>query len=181
MSKVILVDQDGPLAGFEERFLELWQEKYPHYPAVKLEELKHFYTTLNYPKEIRDKVIEIQTAPGYIRSLPMKPGAREALNEMVVAGHDVRICTTVQLNYKNCVLEKFLWVEDNLGPEWVKKIIMTRDKTMVRGDFLIDDRPQIEGSMTPTWEHVVWDYSYNRHIEARRLSSWSEWQHVLEL
>jgi hypothetical protein len=36
-------------------------------------------------------------------------------------------------------------VERNLGPQFVERIILTRDKTMVLGDLLIDDKDTIQG------------------------------------
>lgn len=36
-------------------------------------------------------------------------------------------------------------MERNLGPQFVERIILTRDKTMVLGDLLIDDKDTIQG------------------------------------
>ena len=62
-------------------------------------------------------------------------------------GHEVFICTAPLTNYENSVLEKYKWVEKNFGHEWIKKIILTKDKTLIKGDILIDDNPEIFGSV----------------------------------
>ena len=36
-------------------------------------------------------------------------------------------------------------MEEHLGSEFTKRVILTRDKTLVRGDVLIDDKPTIGG------------------------------------
>lgn len=90
----------------------------------------------------------------------------------------MRICTAPTTRYRNCVLEKHEWVEEHLGLEWVGRMVLTRDKTLVRGAVLIDDRPDISGAMTPEWQHVVFDAPYNRHLPGPRMT-WATWREVL--
>lgn len=40
---------------------------------------------------------------------------------------------------------QYRWVEQNLGPQFVERMILTRDKTVVMGDLLIDDKDNIQG------------------------------------
>lgn len=40
---------------------------------------------------------------------------------------------------------QYRWVENHLGPQFVERIILTRDKTVVLGDLLIDDKDTIRG------------------------------------
>lgn len=40
---------------------------------------------------------------------------------------------------------QYRWVEKHLGPQFVERIILTRDKTVVLGDLLIDDKDTIQG------------------------------------
>lgn len=40
---------------------------------------------------------------------------------------------------------QYRWVEQNLGPEFLERVILTRDKTVVTGDLLIDDKDNIQG------------------------------------
>ena len=94
-------------------------------------------------------------------------------------GHQVFLCTSPLSEYQNCVLEKYEWVDEHLGPEWVDQIVLTRDKTIVYGDVLIDDRPQIDGAATPTWEHILYDQPYNRTETSKRRLTWANWRSVL--
>ncbi|KAB1264814.1 5'-deoxyribonucleotidase; cytosolic type [Camelus dromedarius] len=118
----------------------------------------------------------------------------------------VFICTSPLMKYDHCVGEKTLphtylltgpefrgpsrstdrpvpttqyrWVEKHLGPQFVERIILTRDKTVVLGDLLIDDNDTIQGQEeTPRWEHILFTCCHNQHLvlppTRRRLFSWS--------
>lgn len=57
-------------------------------------------------------------------------------------------------------------------------MIVTKDKTLVHGDLLIDDKPRVTGTRSPAWQHVLYDQPYNRHVDAQRMT-WSTWREVL--
>ena len=48
-----------------------------------------------------------------------------------------------------------------MGEDWIKRIILTKDKTIINADMLVDDRPQIQGATIPSWEHIIYDQPYN--------------------
>lgn len=177
---MILVDQDGPLANFEGSFLKNWQNSFPKELFIPLEERTTFYMQEQYPTHLTEKVHSIYSSPGFFRNLEPTKGAIEAIKELVKLGHDVRICTSPLSRYEHCVLEKFEWVEKHLGRQFTKRIILTKDKTMVRGDLLIDDKPEITGVFEPTWEHIVFDYPYNKHIKEKRRLSWDNWEKIIK-
>jgi 5'-nucleotidase len=177
---MILVDQDGPLANFEGGFLKNWQNLFPKEFFIPLEERTTFYMREQYPTHLTEKVDAIYSSPGFFRNLEPTKGAIEAIKELVKLGYDVRICTSPLSRYEHCVLEKFEWVEKHLGRQFTKRIILTKDKTMVRGDLLIDDKPEITGVFNPTWEHIVFDYPYNKHIKGKRRLNWDNWEKIIK-
>ena len=178
---IILIDMDDVLADFDSEFLKRWREKYPDKLYVPLEKRSLFYMKEQYPQEVWDLVKEIYYSPGFIRSLPVVTGGCEAVKELSERGHEVFICSAPLSNYENCVLEKYEWVEEYLGREWTRKIILTRDKTLVKGKILIDDRPEIKGAAVPEWEHIIYDRPYNRNIQDKRRLTWENWKEVLNL
>uniref|UniRef100_A0A8V5HG44 Uncharacterized protein n=1 Tax=Melopsittacus undulatus TaxID=13146 RepID=A0A8V5HG44_MELUD len=98
---------------------------------------------------------------------------------------EVFICTSPLQNYEHCILEKYKWVEKHLGAEFVKRIILTQDKTIVSVDLLFDDKDTITGAeLKPSWEHILFTCCHNRHIQlqapCRRLLSWADdWKGIL--
>jgi 5'-nucleotidase len=176
---LILVDQDGPLADFERAFLDHWQTKYPDEFFIPVDERKTFYIREEYPSHLTKKVDAIYCSPGFYLNLPPTPGCIEAINFLLDSGHDVRICTAPLSRYDNCVLEKYQWVEKHFGRAFTKRVIITKDKTVVRGDLLIDDRPDVEGVYKPVWEHIIFDSSYNRNITDKRRLNWNNFREVL--
>lgn len=175
----ILVDMDGVIADLEGGFLKLWQAQYPDKHFIPVAQRTTFYMADQYPDDLKDLVRQIHVAPGFFRFLEPIDGGLIALREMKRMGHEVFICSSPLTRYNNCVLEKYEWVEFYLGKEWVKAIILCKDKTIIKGDILIDDRPRVEGCDIPSWEHVLYDQPYNRGEIGKRRLDWSNWKSVL--
>jgi 5'-nucleotidase len=175
----ILVDMDGVIADFEAAFLDDWRKHHPDKSFVPVEERNTFQITDQYPAEFGEFIRQIYGAPRFYRQLSPVEGSLAALGEMKKLGLEVFICSSPLSDYQNCVLEKFEWVEEHLGSEWVKRLILTKDKTIVRADILIDDKPVITGSDTPTWEHVIYDQPYNRTQTRQRRLTWQNWKSIL--
>lgn len=177
----ILIDMDGVISDYEGQFLQYWRSRHPDKLYVPVEARTTFYIKDEYPEELQSLVAEILLEPSFFREMAPVPGAREALEEMQKLGFEVFICSSPLSTYKNCVLEKYEWVEEHLGLAWVRQIILTKDKTVVKGDFLIDDKPLIAGAQDPPdWEHIVYDRPYNRGANKRRIT-WNNWKDVLVL
>ncbi len=179
-SLIILVDQDGVLANYQKRLLEIWREEHPEKIWIPIEELTEHDTDKNYPPEYHNLLEEISIRNKFFGSLEPIAGGKVALEHLLALGHDVRICTAPKRNHRYCVPEKFAWVEEHLGKKWAERIILTRDKTLVHGDILIDDKPNITGIATPTWKHIFYDQPYNRAHNGQRLT-WENYQEVLNI
>lgn len=112
--KVFYIDMDGVLCDFEGAFS---RDKiaYPDNP---------------YP----------QSRKGFYRELKPISGAVKAM-EMLLAAEAVEayILTAPSVHNPLSYTEKRLWVEEYLGFEWVNKLIMSPDKSLLKGDVLIDD------------------------------------------
>jgi 5'-nucleotidase len=176
---LILIDQDGVLADFENAFVAAWRDAHPDIPPVEFADRRSFHILEDYAPELRPLAEALYTAPGFIRDLPPVDGAIEAVRELAALGLDVRICSSPLRQYENCVAEKYQWVERHLGRAWTERLILTRDKTLVQGDILIDDRPAIEGAARPRWRHILYDAPYNRTVADKPRLSWANWRNVL--
>lgn len=66
--------------------------------------------------------------------------------------YDVWILTRPSFYNVNCYTEKAQWVSDNLGFDTLKKTIMSPDKSLLKGDYLIDDMGG-QGNFEGEWIH----------------------------
>ena len=181
---IVLVDMDGVLADFDAEFARRYELAHrtgrpDDGPDVDVTTRAEFKVDTLFPAQWTDRVRAISAAAGFFRGLPVVPGAVEGLSALEAAGHDVFICTAPLTRYENCVAEKFAWVEQHLGPRWVSRIVMTKDKTLVHGDVLIDDKPHVTGVRTPDWEHVRYTRSYNAAVADVPRLTWDNAVQVL--
>ncbi|XP_044528736.1 5'(3')-deoxyribonucleotidase, cytosolic type [Gracilinanus agilis] len=186
----VLLDMDGVLADFEGSLLRGFRHRFPQEPYVALEDRRGFSARNQYGAlrpDLAMKVASVYEAPGFFLGLEPIPGALEAVQEMsCMKDTEVFICTSPLKKYDYCTSEKYLWVDKYLGPQFVDRLILTRDKTVVSGDLLIDDKDVIQGQeKKPSWEHILFTCCHNQHLDLpaskRRLNSWSDnWREILE-
>jgi 5'-nucleotidase len=84
-----------------------------------------------------DKVCDI---PGYFSTLPPMKNAVEAF-KWLCGYFEVYILSTPSWDSPSSYTEKRVWVEEVLGIKYVeKKLILSHNKGLLKGDYLIDDR-----------------------------------------
>lgn len=118
---IVLVDMDGTIADFDERFCQRYKERYPGKFCVQPEKRTIFEIEDEFPQELRPLVRQVYSSPGFFESLEPTKGSIEAVREMEKLGINVYICTSPISRYDYCVTEKYRWVDRYLGKEWVKK------------------------------------------------------------
>ena len=141
---VVLVDQDGVLANFEQGLLDEFRARHPGAPFIPVADRREFYARKQYPPEWAEDIGAIVGAEGFYRDLPAIEGSVAAMGEMLKAGHEVFLCTAPMISSRWCVQEKLAWVEHHLGRDWLRRTIIASDKTLIGDRFqpcvLIDDR-----------------------------------------
>uniref|UniRef100_H0VXV0 5',3'-nucleotidase, mitochondrial n=1 Tax=Cavia porcellus TaxID=10141 RepID=H0VXV0_CAVPO len=176
----LLVDMDG-VAVSSKKF----RARFPDLPFVALEDRRGFWVSEQYGRlrpGLSEKAISIWESKNFFFELEPLPGAVEAVKQMT----DVFICTSPIKMFKYCPYEKYAWVEKHFGPDFLEQIVLTRDKTVVSADLLIDDRLDIIGAEPhPSWEHVLFTSCHNQHVwlppSRRRLHSWADdWMAILD-
>lgn len=176
---LILLDMDGVLSDFERSALDTFRSFHPDKPYIPIEERNVFYLKDQYPDDSRPLIEDITNSKGFYGNLPVVEGSKEALLELKALGHELYICTSPKLSNPYCIQEKFNWVKEHLGGEWIGRMIVTRDKTLVRGDILIDDKPEIPNSEKAVWEHILYTRPYNKTVTGKRRLTWENWKEVL--
>lgn len=166
---IVLVDMDGVLVDWDRGFESAWKGRTPIIRSLSyaMEECV--------PPSHKAEACSIFHAEGFFRDAPPMAGGVKALHALAAAGYRVLLCTSPVTTSAHCAGEKVEWVRAHLGPSWVPKMIITSDKTAVRGDVLIDDKPKITGAHRPTWQQLLFTAPYNVKCTPRaRLSAWED-------
>lgn len=179
--KTVLIDMDNTLAQFDKEFAKRWKVHYPAGSEEAIATRKHFELEMNFPDDpaAEEAAVKVMSAPGLFIAFEPADGCVVAVKEMVAAGLTVFFCTApLPFQYEACVAEKYAWVRKHFGADFLSKIIITRDKTVIKGDVLIDDKPKITGAVgKPEWTHLIYTQSYNKDVEGvPRFTEWADWR-----
>lgn len=80
-----------------------------------------------------------QSQWGFFLKLEEMSGAIESFKKLQEK-YDVWILTRPSFRNVNCYTEKAQWVWDHLGYDVLEKTILCGDKSLLKGDYLIDDQ-----------------------------------------
>ena len=175
----VLLDMDSVIVNTPKGFIEKWKEIFPEIPYVPYEKMSSLCLEELYPPEHKDKVLQIWTTPGLFYGLKPLDRALESIEEIRKIAKDVVICTSSPGKSRYAIQEKYEWVRNNLDEDWLKRLVITRDKTRINGDILIDDKPKISGVQNPSWEHVIYTQPWNVNVKGLRRLTWDNWKDVL--
>lgn len=107
-----------------------------------------------------------QSKLGFFILLEPIDGAIDAVNRLKEK-YDVWILTRPSFPNLHCYTEKAIWIRKHLGYEMQKKLIIAGDKSLLMGDYLIDDmltdgQDRFTGELIlfasseyPNWESVL--------------------------
>ena len=176
----ILVDMDGVIANLELQFLNDWMAKYPFRIAIPLEQRTHFNLETDYSKEYSSDIYDIIHAKGFFRCMPVIEGSVSSLKEMLEMDLDPVICTSPLSDSTTCAMEKMEFIEEHLGSDWIRRVIISKDKTMIKGSHLIDDIVHT-GRHTPSWKHMLFNQPYNANTtgDFTRID-WNSWKNHIQ-
>lgn len=177
-----LIDLDNVITDWETGMGEKWSDIVP--------ELEHYghnrpYWEIRdcYPAQYGDRICSIFEEPGFFRNLKPIPGAIEALQVLREYG-DIHFVSAPLSGERRtrCIIEKCEWLEEYVWNNASELLFPTRDKTIVKGDYLFDDRPDIKGRYEPTWKHLLFDddYAYNKENNATKIN-WKNYKKVLNI
>eukprot|EP00922_Rhytidocystis_sp_ex-Travisia-forbesii_P014966 GHVS01022382.1.p1 GENE.GHVS01022382.1~~GHVS01022382.1.p1 ORF type:complete len:246 (+),score=40.48 GHVS01022382.1:288-1025(+) len=179
---VVLVDMDNTLVDWDSQFYKLMGELHPHVPLHSPETRMNWSIQYNYPLKYETAILELTDQPEFWRSMPPMAGGLEALHAMEARGVQVFIVSSPDpFHTARCAQEKYDWIECYLGTAWKSKVILASDKTLIRGDVLIDDKPSVcHGTHVPSWTHVLYHHAYNSmYTSTPRIQQWRDWEGIL--
>jgi 5'(3')-deoxyribonucleotidase len=79
-----------------------------------------------------------QSKVGFFLGLEPLEGAIEGMNTLMTK-YDVWILTRPSIKNTNCYTEKAEWIKKYFGDNFLEKLILCPNKSLVKGDYLIDD------------------------------------------
>ncbi len=175
----ILVDMDDTIEYLLEAWVNGINKKYNR--SVTCEEITDWDVSKAYPGLSFEQVYEIPTLPGFWKTVKPIPGAADALQRIMAAGHEVYVVTATP--YVS-VSEKMSDLLFRCFPflSWDQLIITSR-KQLIRGDVLIDDGVHnLEGG---DYIKILMSAPHNRNYNAEangmiRVCSWPEIEEVIQ-
>ena len=142
--KLLYIDLDGVLADFVSAMHTHPERDIPIY------------------REHPDKI------PNIFRDLSPITGAIDAVNQLLESPlYEVYILSTAPWNNPSAWTDKRLWLGDKFGDSIKRKLILTHRKDLIKGDILIDDRPnngakdfegewiQFGSETYPNWQTIL--------------------------
>lgn len=152
----ILCDVDGVLCDFASKFLDI--HAYLHGIKFKVDQITTWdFSSVATAEEVDAVFGWISENPGIVRYLKPYPGAIEAVNKLRNHGHRVVAVTTPR---HDCTwaYERAQWLKER----WFKDedIVFAHDKSLVCGDYFVDDRPENVESWIDRWSRPA--YLLNR-------------------
>ncbi len=100
-----------------------------------------------------------QSQLNFFRNLQPKTDAIEAVNKLNSV-FDVYFLTAPSVRNPLCYTEKRLWIEDHFGLEMTRKLIISPNKGLNKGKYLIDDH--IDGAGQENFEGKVLQFGSDK-------------------
>jgi 5'(3')-deoxyribonucleotidase len=110
---------------------------------------------------------DMDEIPGIFAKMDPMPGAIEAY-EKLSKKYDTYILSTAPWENPSAWSDKLDWVKKHLGDAAYKRLILSHNKNLNKGDYLIDDRPNNgakdfegewlhfgEGNRFPDWNAIL--------------------------
>jgi 5'-nucleotidase len=173
--KIILIDMDEVIANYSLSIKNFMKPYIGH-----IEKENELWPYIN--KNLNHEHIKTCTSPGFFRNLMVVPGAIEAVRSIKDEGYNIKFCSTPQVN-STSHSEKCDWIAEKFGIDMASNLILTHDKTLIRGDILIDDKVNIKGLKPNTeFTHILFRTPYNEHAKPEhQLNDWyDDWKTLFQ-
>lgn len=176
---IILVDMDDTIEQLLEAWLLRINEKYGR--NVNYDDIDSWDMTKAFPGLSWEQICSVTFEHGFWKTVKPIPGAAEALERLIKAGHEVYIVTATHLE---SVVEKMNDLLFVYFPflNW-DHVIITSRKQLIRGDVMIDDG--VHNLEKGNYVKILMTAPHNKNYDAElngmiRVNSWSEIEETIQ-
>lgn len=177
---IILKDMDNTDFDWNTRLNEILLSLDPSFPIVAEGERLN-YNHLAGDGHDADILKRALLHPEMYFDMDLIDGAVESTHTFLDAGCPVYFVTTPTLLNPGCVAGKVSDITKHYGKSMLDKLIITTDKTLVHGDVLFDDKPEITGARAnPSWTQAMQHQDFNAYVDhPHRMMGWADLERVL--
>ncbi|MEM6379932.1 MAG: 5'(3')-deoxyribonucleotidase [Bacteroidota bacterium] len=164
--KTIALDMDEVIAAVAPKFLDIYEERFGR--RLQKEEYwgKKIYEIPGV-SDMRNVLFE----RGFFRDLPVMPGSQEGVKELMKY-YNVYITTAAQ-EFRNCLEDKYDWLEEHFPFIHWKNYIFCGDKSVLGMDYMIDDHTR--NLKTFRGKGLLYTASHNVNEQGfTRVNNWTE-------
>ena len=172
----ILVDMDNVVANFDKAVAISHNKKYgTNFTADNI------WTNIprhGLSQKYKSGRHEFQHQKGFFKALDPIDNFQKVLRKWRDEyGWKIFFCSSPSIRSPTCHSDKSWWLRNYLDDEFARHLILTKDKSVVYGDILIDDRPNVKnyGEINPFWTQILFENAYTQDIDMKyRISGWNE-------
>ena len=172
----LLFDMDDVLADFGPDWLAIYNKKYND--NLTREDMVDWDTTTFVKEECGSDMYALLRTPGLFRYVKPMPHAVEVINRLIQKGYEIVIVSDSPAGDPHCVYtkdgtkvsnpadDKRAWLKEHFPMIPEKNVVFTGQKYRVRGDVLIDDKPETFETFEELGLNIIlMDQPYNRFIQ----------------
>ena len=151
--QIILIDLDNTVANWNQHLQDKLSKQDIH---INIFNRKYYDIYKSFPKYTQ-QIKNIIDKKGFYKELKPIQYSIQTIQQLM-QHNTVFFVTSPPKHNSWSFYEKVEWVQKYFN---TKNIIITYDKTLVKGDILIDDKPTIEGCTNKDYKHIIYKQSYN--------------------
>lgn len=158
----VAFDADGVIYEFEGPYIAHHNRCNPHLPPV-VGPFERFDVGYGQTEEVADALQESMRTLDWSELEPYEE-ARHVLRVLVEVGLDLSIATAHRTDNTYSPAAKVYQFHRDFDGYFDDRIQVGIDKTRVVADFLVDDKPEVKGKLSPMWDHLRFTKLYNRDL-----------------
>jgi len=133
IKQILAIDMDGVLADTETQYIKWYQKEFG--VEISPDTLAGKPEGEGFPE--KEAIWRFLNTPGFFRTLPLMPGAVEAVAELM--NHFEIYIVSAAMEFPLSLPEKFDWLKEHFSFIPWTNIVFCGNKSIIRADYLIDD------------------------------------------